>query len=441
MGPGKKKTKKNPLTTNHYPPIGYVVNRCHHAEIGGIRPASMPPDAHCLAEEGVVIFPMKLVEGGQVRWEEMRRVLTSGPFPTRNVEENLADLAAALAANRRGEQAVLGLVHEHGQEKVQRQMQAVLDYSAQRMRARLAQLPEGNLEAEEHLDDGTKLKVNIHNFQPRGGPLSTFNRAANRFQLSIDFSGSAPVHPGNLNGTEAIVQSVVVYVLRVLLNENVPLNEGLLEPVRIRIPENSILKPDFPPDPWQCPAVVGGNVELSQRLTGLLLKAFGIAAGSQGTMNNVLFGKSSATPDAFGYYETLGGGGGAGEGFAGTSAVQQHMTNTRITDPEILEHRYPVRLRRFEIRRGSGGAGQWPGGDGLRRELEFLAQVELSVLTQHRNQGPYGMMGGEPGQPGRQWLIRADGRIEPLAGIAGATLLVGDKLVIETPGGGGWGTK
>ena len=408
--------------------LGYVVNRCHHAEIGGIRPGSMPPNATNLAQEGVVIFPMKLVEGGEVRWDDIRRVLTSGPYPTRNVAENLADLAAALAANRRGEAALRQLAEEHGAAELRRQMAALLAYSAQRMRAKLAQLPEGEISGQENLDDGTPLRVSIKNCQlPSGTPP-----AAN---CQLDFTGSAPVHPGNLNGTEAIARSVVTYVLRVLLAENVPLNEGLLEPVEVVLPENSILNPHFPPNPEACPAVVGGNVELSQRLTGLLLKTFGLQASSQGTMNNVLFGNEN-----FGYYETLGGGGGAGEGFAGTTATQQHMTNTRITDPEILERRYPVRLRRFAVRAGSGGAGQWPGGDGLVRELEFLAPVELSVLTQHRVQAPFGLHGGQPGERGRQWLVRADGTVEPLGGIAGATLQPGDRLVIETPGGGGWGT-
>ncbi|MBC7892838.1 MAG: hydantoinase B/oxoprolinase family protein, partial [Sphingobacteriaceae bacterium] len=334
--------------------------------------------------------------------------------------------AAAQAANRRGETALHQLVAEHGQEKVHRQMQAVLDYSAARMRARLAQLPEGELEAEEFLDDGTPLRVKIKQ--------SHFTTHHSSFIL--DFTGSAPVHPGNLNGTEAIVRSVIVYVLRVLLNEPVPLNEGLMEPVELILPKNSILNPHFPLDPGACPAVVGGNVELSQRLTGLLFKAFGLQAGSQGTMNNVLFGN-----DSFGYYETLGGGGGAGKGYTGSTAVQQHMTNTRITDPEILERRYPVRLWQFEVRRGSGGAGAWSGGDGLRRELEFLAPVELSVLTQHRREGPFGAAGGKRGQPGRQWLERVNGTVEPLCGIAGASLNPGDRLVVETPGGGGWGIE
>ncbi len=426
---GRSYEKNDALRPSPSALIGYVVNRCHHAEIGGVRPGSMPPNARNLAEEGVVIFPMKLVESGEVRWEAIRQVLTSGPYPTRNVQENLADLAAALAANRRGETALRQLVTEHGLEKVHRQMTALLDYSAQRMRQRLAQLPESEVQAEEFLDDGTHLKVKI----------LLENCQSPTANCQLDFTGTAPVHPGNLNGTEAIARSVVMYVLRVLLgqaarDENVPLNEGLLEPVHVILPKNSILNPDFPANPEACPAVVGGNVELSQRLTGLLLKAFGIQASSQGTMNNVLFGS-----ETFGYYETLGGGGGAGEGFAGTTACQQHMTNTRITDPEILERRYPVRLRRFAIRRGSGGAGRWPGGDGLVRDYEFLEAVELSLLTQHRVEAPYGRHGGQPGHTGRQWLVRSDGTVELLGGVAGAMLQPGDRLVVQTPGGGGWG--
>jgi 5-oxoprolinase (ATP-hydrolysing) len=430
-GMGHGEAEFNPLPSAPCPPlIGYVVNRCHHAEIGGIRPASMPPNARNLAEEGVVIFPMKLVERGEVRWEAIRAVLTGGPYPTRNVDENLADLAAALAANRRGEAALRQLVKEHGLAKVHQQMAALLDHSARRMRQRLAQLPEGERRAEEWLDDGTRLCATIRTAQ-----FSVLNA-----QCSIDFTGTAGVHPGNLNGTEAIVRSVVVYVLRVLLGqaartENVPLNEGLLEPVEVVLPENSLLKPSFPENPAECPAVVGGNVELSQRLTDTLLKAFGLVACAQGTMNNVLFGNAS-----FGYYETLAGGGGAGEGFAGISASQQHMTNTRITDPEILERRYPVRLRRFAIRRGSGGKGRWAGGDGLVRELEFLQPVELSVLTQHRVEAPYGLHGGQPGQRGRQWLVRVGGQTETLGGTAGASLQPGDRLIVETPGGGGYGS-
>jgi len=231
-----------------------------------------------------------------------------------------------------------------------------------------------------------------------------------------------------------VVRSAVLYVLRLLLAGPLPLNEGLLEPVEIRVPE-CFLNPTFSADPALCPAVVGGNVETSQRLVDTLLKALGLVAGSQGTMNNLLFGN-----DHFGYYETLCGGTGAGPGFAGASAVHSHMTNTRITDPEILEQRYPVRLERFAVRRGSGGGGEFSGGDGAVRELTFLESVSLSLLSQRRASGPYGIGGGEAGLPGRQCLFRADGTVDELEGIDSREARPGDRLVVETPGGGGWGS-
>jgi 5-oxoprolinase (ATP-hydrolysing) len=229
------------------------------------------------------------------------------------------------------------------------------------------------------------------------------------------------------------VRSAILYVLRLLIAEPLPLNEGILSAVEIRIPPG-MLNPPFPEDPAEAPAVVGGNVETSQRVVDTLLKAFGLAACSQGTMNNLLFGN-----ERFGFYETVCGGAGAGPGFRGASAVHTHMTNTRITDPEVLEHRYPVRLERFAIRVGSGGAGQYPGGDGAVRELTFLEPMSLSLLSQHRIEAPYGMAGGEPGERGRQRLVRASGEVEELASVDGREVEPGDRLILETPGGGGWG--
>lgn len=253
-------------------------------------------------------------------------------------------------------------------------------------------------------------------------------------EVEIDFSGSSPVHPRNLNANIAIVYSAVIYVLRLLCQKDIPLNEGLMRQVQVVLPDDSFLHPHFVDDPNRCPAVVGGNTEVSQRLVDTLLKALQLAACSQGTMNNFLFGNSR-----FGYYETIGGGAGAGSGFVGRSAVHQHMTNTRITDPEDLEWRYPARLLRFAIRRGSGGAGQWPGGDGIIRAFEFLEAIEMTLLSQHRHVAPYGMAGGSDGKPGRQFLIAKDGRIIPLDGADSRSLEAGDCVVIETPGGGGWG--
>jgi 5-oxoprolinase (ATP-hydrolysing) len=398
--------------------LGYVASRAHHAEIGGVRPGSMPPAATTLAEEGVVLPPRLLVRGGEGRWQEARGWLLEGPFPSRAVAENLADLQAAVAANQAGATGLRALAAAHGAEVVRGQMRRLRRTAAARMRRALAARPPGIYRALEALDDGTPLAVCV----TLAGERATF-----------DFTGSGAVHPGNLNATPAIVRSVVLYVLRLLLAEPLPLNEGLLDPIELIVPPG-LLDPPFGARPEDCPAVVGGNVETSQRLVDTLLKALGVAACSQGTMNNTLFGNQR-----FGYYETICGGAGAGPGFAGASAVHTHMTNTAITDPEILEQRYPVRLESFAVRRGSGGAGRYRGGDGSRREFVFLEAVSLSLLSQHRVERPYGGAGGAAGEAGRQWLVRADGSRLALAGNAACEVEAGDRLVVETPGGGGWG--
>jgi len=398
--------------------LGYVASRAHHAEIGGVRPGSMPPDATCLAEEGVVLEPQYLVRDRQPRWSELRERLEGGPYPTRSIRENLADLAAAQAANHRGSEAVRQLVSLHGRDKVLHYMGALGGQSEARVQKALRGFGDRRFTAEEYLDDGSPLRVAVE--LTDGGGV-------------IDFGGSASVHPGNLNATPAVVRSAVLYVMRLLIPGPLPLNEGLLRTVELRIPEG-ILNPPFPEDPARCPAVVGGNVETSQRIVDTLIKALGIAACSQGTMNNVLFGNQR-----FGYYETVCGGCGATPGHAGASAVHSHMTNTAITDPELLEHRYPVRLERFVIRQGSGGRGRFAGGDGVIREMTFLEGMSLSLLSQHRQQRPYGMAGGQSGRPGEQYLLRADGKVEPLGGIDGCEVETGDRLILKTPGGGGWG--
>ncbi len=297
-------------------------------------------------------------------------------------------------------------------------MNRLKDYAEERMRETLKQIPDGLYKATELLDDGTPLQATIH---------------IRADEAIIDFTGSGAQHPGNLNATPAIVNSVVIYVLRLLVDEPLPLNEGLMKPVMLHIP-NGILNPDFNADPENCPAVVGGNTETSQRLVDTLLKAFKKSACSQGTMNNVLFGN-----DSFGYYETVCGGCGAGPGFDGASAVHQHMTNTRITDPEIMEHRYPVRLNKFGIRQHSGGYGKHRGGDGTVREITFLAPVSLSVLTQHRVTIPYGMEGGDDGMLGEQFVIRNNGERINLQSIDGCEMAPGDTFTLLTPGGGGYG--
>lgn len=398
--------------------LGYVASRAHHAEIGGTRPGSMPPRARSLAEEGVVIAPMHLVRGGEGRWEAMRRLLVDAPHPSRAPNENLADLRAAVAAGHRGAELLRRLAEAHGADTVREQMHALQRRAERRVRDALSHLPDGEYQATERLDDGSPLAVRI---RVRGDGAA------------IDFAGSAAVHPGNLNATPAIVRSVVLYVLRLLVREPLPLNEGMMRAVELHIPPG-ILNPPFPDDPARCPAVVGGNTEVSQRLVDTLLAALGLVAGSQGTMNNTLWGT-----DRFGFYETVCGGTGAGPGWHGASAVHSHMTNTRITDPEVIEARYPVRVERFAVRRGSGGAGQWRGGDGAVREMTFLEPMSLSLLTQHRVAGPRGMHGGEPGAPGRQRVIRASGDAVELGPVDGCEVAPGDRLALETPGGGGWG--
>ncbi|MBS0010597.1 MAG: hydantoinase B/oxoprolinase family protein, partial [Bacteroidales bacterium] len=398
--------------------IAFVVNRAHHGEIGGISPGSMPPGAENLEQEGVVIPPFYLIRRGEADWEGMRKILLDYPYPTRAVEENMADMNAALAANRNGHEAVLSLVNMHGKDRVLHYLRELRKYASSRMQDTLREFADGSYEAVERLDDGSLIRVAL---ELKDG------------KCKFDFTGSAPVNHSNMNATEAIVKSVIIYVLRLLLNEPIPLNDGLMEPVETILP-HGMLKPVFNDNPVLCPAIVGGNVEISQRLTDTLLKAFGVVAASQGTMNNTLFGN-----EKFAYYETVCGGCGAGEGFNGASAVHHHMTNTRITDPEIMEHRYPLRLEEFSIRRGSGGRGRWKGGDGARRVITFLEPVNLSVLTQRRKSGPYGLHGGKSGMPGSQQVIRRNGDVMDLQPVHNINLDAGDRFIMQTPGGGAYG--
>jgi 5-oxoprolinase (ATP-hydrolysing) len=330
----------------------------------------------------------------------------------------MADLKAALAANINGRDALLQLVQTHGLEMVGKYMDHLRKHAAKKMRDTLMGISDGLYESWERLDDGTQLKARIY---ISGG------------HCEIDFSGSDPVHSGNMNATLAIVHGVVIYVMRLLINESLPLNDGIMEPLKLVVPEG-LLNPDFSGPPEACPAIVGGNVEVSQRLTDTLLKPLNILACSQGTMNNVLFGN-----DRFSYYETLCGGCGASKEGHGASAVHHHMTNTRITDPEILEFRYPVRLEVFEIRQGSGGQGKFNGGNGITRVFHFLDDMALSVLTQHRVEQPYGMNGGMPGASGSQYIIKQNGSRIGLKSVDGVNISKGDLFYIHTPGGGGWG--
>lgn len=397
--------------------IGFVANRAHHAEIGGRKPGSMPANASTLEEEGVIIKPTYLIRKNKARWDAIRALFSDGKYPTRLWEENQADLNGALAAVVYGEKALLELCEKYSVANVTGYMRRLREHASSLLSQSLRKLPNKIFRAEERLDDGSLLKVKI----------------TKRGKLRIDFSGSAAVHSGNLNATRAIVQSVVLYVLRLLVNRPVPMNEGLMDQVIVTLP-TGLLNPDFSIAPQ--PAVVGGNTEVSQRLTDTLLKAFGLAACSQGTMNNFLFGN-----ERFGYYETICGGTGAGPGFDGASAVHQHMTNTRITDPELLELRYPIRLIRFVVRKNSGGKGKWTGGDGVIREFQFLETLEINILSQHRKEKPYGLKEGMPGKIGAQHVVRKEGVIEALRGMDSTKVAPGDRLIIETPGGGGFGAR
>ncbi|TAG19037.1 MAG: 5-oxoprolinase [Cytophagia bacterium] len=400
--------------------IGYVINRAHHAEIGGKTPGSMPPDATTLAEEGVVIVPTYLAKNGQMQWQTISTLFTQCSYPTRAFTENIADINAALASLKTGEMALQQLTKTHGLEKVHYYMKYLKDSTFSALQVALLPCQNQTFEATEQLDDGHQIRVKI-----------MVNEAK---KVTFDFAGTSPRHPHNLNANVSIIYSAILYVLRLLINKNIPLNEGLTRGVEVVLPENSFLHPIFSDQSTDCPAVVGGNTEVSQRLTDTLLKALQLAACSQGTMNNFLFGN-----DAFGYYETICGGTGAGQGFDGRSGVHQHMTNTRITDPEELERRYPVRLNEFSLRQHSGGGGQWQGGNGVVRHFTFLDTLQLTLITQHRRVPPYGLAGGQNGQTGQQTLIKTDGTTQPLAGICTLQVAAGEQLRIETPGGGGWG--
>ena len=391
----------------------YVASRGHHAEIGGITPGSMPAFSTRVDEEGVLIDNWRLAGDGEMRESATAELLTSAEFPSRNPAANLADLRAQIAANEKGVAELRQLVSQFGLDVVTAYMGHVQDNAEEAVRRVIAGLADGEYPYE--LDNGAVIKVAVRVDQQA--------RTA-----EIDFTGTSAQLPGNFNAPSSVAMAAVLYVLRTLVDDEIPLNAGCLKPVRVIIPPGSLLAPAYPA------AVAAGNVETSQAVTGALYAALGVMAEGSGTMNNVTFGS-----EEYQYYETVASGSGAGDGFAGTSVVQTHMTNSRLTDPEVLEWRFPVRLESFEIRRGSGGAGRWPGGDGGRRRLRFLAPMTVSTLSSHRRVPPYGMAGGGPGQLGHQWVERADGRVTWLAGCDYAELAPGDVFVLETPGGGGYG--
>ncbi|HRQ66546.1 MAG TPA: hydantoinase B/oxoprolinase family protein, partial [Xanthomonadaceae bacterium] len=393
----------------------YLACRGHHADIGGIAPGSMPPFSRRVEEEGVLLDNVEVVGQGSFREPELRALFASGPWPARNIDQNISDLRAQVAACETGASEIARMVDEFGLDAVQAHMGHVQDHAEACVRAAIDRLKDGDFRYE--MDDGSAIQVAVR--------IDRESRSA-----SIDFSGTSPQHPGNFNAPSAVVRAAVIYVFRCLIDQDIPLNEGCMRPLSIHIPEGSMLSPRFPA------AVVAGNVETSQAIVDALFGALGVLAAAQGTMNNLTFGD-----DRHQYYETLCGGAGAGPDFDGASAVHTHMTNSRLTDPEVLEWRHPIRVESFAIRRGSGGLGRHRGGDGVERRIHFLEPMTVSLLSGHRRVAPFGLEGGEPGALGVNMVVRVDGSQEPLAGCASLSVDAGDTLAVYTPGGGGFGVR
>jgi 5-oxoprolinase (ATP-hydrolysing) len=391
----------------------FVASRGHHADIGGITPGSMPANSTTVEEEGILIDNFLLVENGRLREQALTELLLSGKYPARNPRQNVADMSAQIAANEKGVQELHKMVDHFTLETVNAYMRHVQDNAEESVRRVLDVLKNGAFSCQ--LDQGHRIQVAI--------TIDEKNRKA-----VIDFTGTSDQVDSNFNAPSAVCIAAVLYVFRTLVDDDIPLNAGCLKPLKIIIPDGCMLNPRYPA------AVVAGNVETSQSITETLYGALGVMASSQGTMNNFTFGN-----DQHQYYETICGGSGAGPDFDGTDAIHTHMTNTRLTDPEILEWRHPVILESFAIRAGSGGKGAHKGGCGVVRRVRFLEAMTASILSDHRRVPPFGVNGGEPGQVGRNWVVRGDGSIEELAGADRTEMKLGDVFVIETPGGGGFG--
>jgi 5-oxoprolinase (ATP-hydrolysing) len=391
----------------------WVASRGHHADIGGISPGSMSPNATSIEQEGVYIDNFKLVDRGRFREKELNDLLAGAQYPARNPLQNINDLKAQIAANAKGAQELRKMVAQFTLPVVQAYMGHVQDNAAESVRRVIDRLHDCAFDYE--MDQGTWIKVKI-----------TVDKA--RREATVDFTGTSPQQASNFNAPEPVTRAAVLYVFRVMVDDDIPMNAGCLRPIRIVIPPRSMLSPDYPA------AVVAGNVETSQAVTNCLFGALGAMAAAQGTMNNLNFGN-----DRYQYYETICSGSPAGPGFPGTDAVQTHMTNTRLTDPEVLEFRYPVLLEDFHIRKGSGGRGQWSAGDGVSRTIRFLETMECTILSGHRRVRPFGLAGGEAGQVGNNAVRREDGRIQPLQGCDATIIEPGEAVVIQTPTAGGYG--
>jgi N-methylhydantoinase B len=401
------------LTNRHI--IFYVASRGHQADLGGITPGSMPPHSTSIAEEGILFDNFVLVEKGEFQEEKVRKILSATVYPVRNPNQNIADFKAQIAANERGIQEIRRTVDKYGLETVRAYMKFVQDNAEAAVRRAIDVLKDGEFTYQ--MDKGAKIQVKV-----------TINRTSR--SAKIDFTGTSEQLKSNFNAPQAVTQAAVLYVFRTLVTDNIPLNAGCLNPLEIIVPQGCMLNPVYPA------AVVAGNVETSQAIVDALYGALGVMAASQGTMNNFTFGNKR-----YQYYETICGGSGAGIDFDGTDAVQTHMTNSRLTDPEVLESRYPVLLESFSVRFDSGGKGKHSGGNGVVRRIKFLESMTANILSGHRVIPPFGLDGGEPGKIGCNYVERADGRIENLDSTATVEMQPGDIFVIETPGGGGFGQK
>jgi N-methylhydantoinase B len=394
-------------------PLFYVASRGHQADIGGITPGSMPPHSTTVEEEGILFDNFLLVEQGNFRETQLQEILLNHTYPARNHDQNIADFKAQIAANERGVQELRKMVSQYGLETVQAYMKFVQDNAEESVRRAIDVLKDGSFIYE--MDNGARIQVKV--------TIDRENRST-----TIDFTGTSEQLNSNFNAPKAVTQAAVLYVFRTLVDDNIPLNAGCLKPLEIIIPVGCMLNPTYPA------AVVAGNVETSQTIVDALYGALGVMAASQGTMNNFTFGN-----DRYQYYETICGGSGAGANFDGTDAVHTHMTNSRLTDPEVLETRFPVQVESFSLRPDSGGKGKHSGGNGVIRRIKFLEAMTANILSGHRVIPPFGLNGGEEGKVGRNWIQRQNGTQENLDSTATVEMKPGDVFVIETPGGGGFG--
>ena len=402
-----------PVFGGHDQPIFYVASRGHHADVGGTVPGSAPADSTSVEEEGVLLDNVKLVADGRFLEAELRSILGAGAHPARNPDQNVADLQAQVAACEKGTIELLRVIDHYGLDVVHAYMDHVKDNAEESVRRVIDALTDSTFVGE--MDDGHRIEVSIS--------VDHDNRSAH-----IDFTGTSGQHPGNFNAPASVCHAAVLYVFRCLVADDIPLNAGCMVPIEVTIPHPSMISPEYPA------AVIAGNVETSQLLVDTLFGALGTMAAAQGTMNNIIWGNERHQ-----YYETLCGGAGATAHSPGCDAVHTHMTNSRLTDPEVLEWRYPVRLESFEVRRGSGGAGANRGGDGVIRRVRFDEAMEVNILSSRRRVAPYGIEGGHDGATGRNLVIRADGTTEEFGHTVQTSVDVGDAIEIHTPGGGGYG--